>query len=96
MNSPFDAEALRETISRSSTTLRHLTELLKNLVTGESTHTKSDLDKTLMLFNPLHLMAVDTPHAPQMCRKPTEEAVFDGCMERFRPIMMTTGQRFWK
>jgi hypothetical protein len=34
-------------------------------------------------------MALD---APQMWRKSTEEAVFDGCLECFRPIMMTTGQ----
>jgi hypothetical protein len=34
-------------------------------------------------------MALD---APQMWRKSTEEAVFDGRLECFRPIMMTTGQ----
>jgi multidrug efflux pump subunit AcrB len=33
-------------------------------------------------------LAVDMPPAPQMRRKSTE-AIFDGCMERFRPIMMT-------
>jgi hypothetical protein len=48
---------MRETISRSRTTLRHLTETSKKLVTSESTHTKSDLNKTLAVFNPLHLMA---------------------------------------
>jgi hypothetical protein len=38
-------------------------------------------------------MAVDTPQAPQICRKPTERrGSFDGCIERIRPIMMTTGQ----
>jgi multidrug efflux pump subunit AcrB len=31
------------------------------------------------------------PPAPQMRRKSTE-AIFDGCMECFRPIMMTNGQ----
>jgi hypothetical protein len=67
----------------------------KKLVTGESTHTKSDLNKTIALFNPLPPLAVDMPPAPQM-RRTSTEAMFDGCMERFRPIMMTNGSIAWR
>jgi hypothetical protein len=88
MNAPFDLEALRGNDSAFEHDASPSRRTFKKLVTGESTHTKSDLNKTLALFNPWLPLAVDMPPAPQMRRKSTE-AIFDGCMERFRPIMMT-------